>query len=233
MKKINTIKFISGLALLCMLMLGAGFRTNAQVQSPCDANPFCSDSSYVFPNATSGTLPVGVVQQCLNTAPCPMWYYMQIGVAGTIQLTMIQTGPGGTQLDIDFAMYGPFVDLPTGCAAILAGAVPIQCSYSGSFTETVGIGLPGGVGIPGATTPPPAVVGQVYVILLTNFSQQPGSISFAQTAGTGAADCGIVCGLTATNSGPVCNQTPVTLTGINTDSTQAFSYHWTGPNGYT
>jgi gliding motility-associated-like protein len=26
---------------------------------------------------------------------------------------------------------------------------------------------------------------------------------------------------------------PVTLTGVNTDSTQAFSYHWTGPNGFT
>jgi hypothetical protein len=106
----------------------------AQPQSPCDANPFCSDSSYVFPNATSGTLPAGVTLGCLGSAPFPIWYWMQIGTAGTIQITMVQTGGGGAQLDIDFSMFGPFTDLATGCAAILAGAAPIQCSFSGSFT---------------------------------------------------------------------------------------------------
>jgi gliding motility-associated-like protein len=232
MEKSYLFKFISRITLTCILILGVTNFINAQVQSPCDANPFCSDSAYVFPNATAGTLPAGVTLGCLGSAPFPMWYYMQIGVAGTIQLTMVQTGPGNTQLDIDFSMFGPYVDLPTGCAAILAGAAPIQCSYSGSFTETIGLGLPGGVGT-GASTPPAAQVGEVYIVLLTNFSQQPGSISFSQTAGTGAADCGIVCGLSAENSGSVCVGNPVTLTGINTDTTQAFSYHWTGPGGFT
>lgn len=204
----------------------------AQPQSPCDANPFCSDSSYVFPNATSGTLPAGVTLGCLGSAPFPIWYWMQIGTAGTIQITMVQTGPGGTQLDIDFSMFGPFTDLPTGCAAILAGAAPIQCSFSGSFTETIGLGLPGGVGT-GATTPPAAQVGEVYIVLLTNYSQQAGSISFSQTAGTGSADCGIVCGLSASNDGPKCLGNPISLTAANDDTSQVWSYYWDGPGGYT
>jgi gliding motility-associated-like protein len=224
-------KFISGLAFVCLFMLGA-LSAHAQPQSPCDADPFCSDSSYVFPNAIAGTLPAGITQGCLTTAPCPMWYFMQIGVSGTMQLTMIQTGPTGNQLDIDFALYGPFVDVPTGCAAVLAGAAPIQCSYSPSFTETIGLGLPGGAGA-GASTPPAAVVGQVYIVLLTNFSQQPGTIDFSQTAGTGETDCGIVCGLSASNSGPACVGVPITLTGINTDTVNVYSYYWTGPGGYT
>ncbi len=207
-------------------------RVWAQPQSPCDANPFCSDSSYVFPNATTGTLPAGVTLGCLGSAPFPIWYWMQIGTAGTMQITMVQTGAGGSQLDIDFSMFGPFTDLATGCAAILAGAAPIQCSFSGSFTETIGLGLPGGVGT-GASTPPSAQVGEVYIILLTNYSQQAGSISFSQTAGTGAADCGIVCGLTAENNGPKCLGNPITLTALNTDTTQSFVYHWDGPNGFT
>lgn len=219
-------------SLFLVLGLLQNSRTMAQAQSPCDANPFCSDSSYVFPNATSGTLPAGVTLGCLGSAPFPIWYWMQIGTAGTMQITMVQTGPGGAQLDIDFSMFGPFTDLATGCAAILGGAAPIQCSYSGSFTETIGLGLPGGFG-PGASTPPAAQVGEVYIILLTNFSQQAGSISFSQTDGTGSADCGIVCGLSAENDGPKCLGETITLTALNTDTTQTFTYHWDGPGGYT
>src|SRR6478752_4488656 len=126
MKESYLFKFISRITLTCIMLLGISNFVHAQAQSPCDANPFCSDSSYVFPNATSGTLPAGVTLGCLGSAPFPMWYYMQIGVAGTIQLTMIQTGPGGNQLDIDFSMFGPYTDLATGCAAILAGAAPVQ-----------------------------------------------------------------------------------------------------------
>lgn len=224
--------FRSTLVFLLFMTFGllTADRASAQPQSPCDANPFCSDSAYVFPNATSGNLPPGVALGCLGSAPFPIWYWMQIGTAGTIEITMVQTGPGGAQLDIDFSIFGPFTDLPTGCAAILAGAAPIQCSYSGSFTETIGLGLPGGVP---ANTPPAAQVGEVYIVLLTNFSQDPGTISFSQTDGTGSADCGIVCGLSAENDGPKCLGNPITLTAVNTDTTQSFVYHWDGPGGFS
>jgi len=236
MKQNRFIKSVRNIWLPVFLLLAGMFYmkpATAQVQSPCDAHPFCSDSAYVFPNATSGTTPATVTLGCLGSAPLPIWYFMQIGTPGTMQLTMVQTSTSGNQIDVDFAMFGPFTDLATGCAAILAGAAPIQCSYSSSPTETIGLGLPGGFA-GGATTPPAAVAGQVYIMLLTNFSQQAGSISFSQTAGTGSADCSIVCGLSASNSGNQCmgSPDPVTLTGGSTDTLHTFTYYWSGPGGY-
>jgi len=55
---------------------------------------------------------------------------MQIGTAGTMQITIQQTATAtGLSNDVDFTMWGPFADKATGCAAILAGAAPIQSSY--------------------------------------------------------------------------------------------------------
>lgn len=231
---------LSSITLFCLLFLLGSKQVHAQIQSPCDANPFCSDSSYTFPNEISGNIPNTVDSGCLGSAPAPIWYWMQIGTAGTMQLTLSQQTTAGVGIDIDFAMYGPFTSLPVGCAAILAGAAPIQCSYSGSFTETLGLGLPGGVGT-GATTPPAAVVGEVYIVLMTNFyssvvanpADAMGSISFSQTGGTGSADCGIVCGLSATNTSPVCFGNNVNLSAVNNDTTQSFTYYWNGPSGFT
>ncbi|WP_198666737.1 gliding motility-associated C-terminal domain-containing protein [Taibaiella helva] len=238
---------ICGSLLLMLLFLSAGIKSWAQptVTSPCDANPFCSDSSYTFPN-TSGNIfsappspPVdyGVV----STQPNPVWYWMQIGTSGTIQITINQTNAGGAGTDVDFTMWGPFTDLASGCAAILAGTASIQSSYDGGgVTEIAGLGLPGGSQVgqgnppfpPGGTTPPAAVAGEVYILMLTNYANSPGTISFSQTAGTGSADCGIVCGLTAENSGPKCFGNPITLTAINSDTATAFTYYWSGPNGF-
>jgi gliding motility-associated-like protein len=231
---------LSGMVLLFLLFTLGSKQMSAQIQSPCDANPFCSDSSYNFPNTISGHIPTTVDSGCLGSAPAPIWYWMQIGTAGTMQLTLSQQTTAGIGIDVDFAMYGPFTSLPLGCAAILAGAAPIQCSYSSSFTETLGLGLPGGSGVPGATTPPAAQVGEVYIVLMTNFyssvvtnpADAIGTISFSQTGGTGSADCAIVCGLTATNNGPFCYGHNVTLTANNSDTTQTFTYYWSGPSGF-
>lgn len=234
MKQVQLFKAVRNL-ILPMLFLALGLLNNnnasAQVQSPCDAHPFCSDSAYVFNNATSGSVPATVTLGCLGSAPDPIWYYMQIGTSGTMQLTMVQTSGTGAQLDVDFSMFGPFTDLPTGCAAVIAGAAPIQCSFSGSFTETIGLGLPGGVGT-GASTPPAAVAGQVYIVLLTNYSQQAGTIAFSQTSGTGSADCSIVCGLDANNSGNTCFGNSVVLTASTTDTAHTFTYHWSTTGGF-
>jgi len=233
MNKFYHFRFLPVVLVLLCFFFGRIDAVAQTVVSPCDANPFCSDSSYTFPN-TSGnvfTSPASppVNYACVSTQPNPIWYWMQIGTAGTIQLTVTQTS---TSPDIDFALYGPFTDLPAGCAAILAGALPIQSSYSSAATETIGIGLPGGTagpcnGAPGLSTPPAAQVGEVYIVLLTNFGNQPGTISFSQTAGTGSADCGIICGLFANSNGPICAGEPLHLTTQNEDTVTLFNYIWT------
>jgi hypothetical protein len=73
------------------------------------ANPFCSSDQYNFPSASSGSAPSGPSYGCLSSRPRPIWYYMEIGVAGTIDILLQQrTGPNGTgsQRDVDFAMWG-------------------------------------------------------------------------------------------------------------------------------
>ncbi len=127
------------------------------------------------------------------------------------------TGPNGTgsQIDVDFAMWGPYSNLSAGCTSIMSGsAAPIQCSFSSSYSEDLGLGVSGGTGT-GLTTPPAAVAGQVYIVLLTNYNGAAGYISFNQTGGTGSADCSIVdpCSIdnfTATTS--ACNSATNTYT---------------------
>lgn len=230
LRKLNNKAFF----LLSVILLISSSSMFAQTQDglgPCTAKPFCSDSSYTFPNTyNAGTAIGGPNYGCLGSQPNAIWYYMQVGTAGTIQLSISQSSAGNS--DIDFAMWGPFTDLASGCALVLGGQFPLQCSYSSAPTETIGIGFPGGVGT-GSSTPPAAQVGEVYIVVLTNYGNNPGTISFSQTAGTGSADCGIVCGLTATNSGDVCLGQSVSMTAHTTDTVNTFTYYWSEPGGFT
>ena len=172
-----------------------------------DAAPFCA-GSYNFPNTTGVPLGqsgpdyacLGFTGEELEGARNPVWYYMEIETGGTMQLTISQTNSSGGGLDTDFAMWGPFTSPTNACNNIVSGtSVPIQSSFSLASTETVGIGLPGGSNQicnhgNGLTTPPAAIAGQVYVVLITNWSDTPGTINFSQTAGTATTDCGIVLG---------------------------------------
>jgi hypothetical protein len=183
---------------------------------PCsDALPFCSDNSYNFQNSPlqNGETcpPDGPNYGCLGSQPNPIWYYMQIGQSGTMQLNLAQTtGSNGTGngLDVDFAMWGPFTTLSAGCNSVMNGTNPIQCSFSTAATETLGIGMSGGTGS-GASTPTAAVAGQFYIVMITNYSGSNGYITFNQTGGTGSADCSIVdpdCVISSVTANPTaCN----------------------------
>jgi gliding motility-associated-like protein len=188
-------KTILNLSVALILSIVSFLPVSSQTNTCFTANPFCSSSQYNFPNATSGTAPSGPSYGCLTTRPKPIWYYMEIDVSGTIDISLQQTsGPNGTgsQRDVDFAMWGPFSSLNAGCNAIMAGGLPpIQCSYSSSYSEDIGIGVSGGTGS-GASTPPAAQAGQFYIVLLTNYHGSSGYISFNQTGGTGSADCSLV-----------------------------------------
>lgn len=159
------------------------------------ADPFCSSSSYNFPNTTSTSAPTGPNYGCLYSQPNPVWYFMQISTPGSIIMNLQQTsGMNGTgsQLDVDFAMWGPFTSTSQACTQINSGTVPpLQCSYSASYQETIALGAQGGTGT-GQTTPANAAVGQIYMVLLTNYSNNSGFITFSQTGGTGSSDCSIV-----------------------------------------
>lgn len=183
-----------------------------------DASPFCSDEGYNFPNITDGTIaPTGPNYGCNpgSDLPNPIWYYMEVAVAGVINITISQsTGENGTGmgLDVDYVMWGPFTSFEDGCTAIMSGqAPPAQASWSPAATENISIGGTGGSSINAdlhsnctqaqaqqwsQTTLPPAQVGEVYIIVMSNWDGQSGYYTFEQTnygnTGAGSTDCSIV-----------------------------------------
>ncbi len=120
---------------------------------------------------------------------------MEIGTSGPMKLGLSQnTQPNGRgeEIDVDFALWGPFESLSQGCKAVMAGnKKPLQCSYSPEGHEIIGLGFQGGYES-GETTPPAAVRGQIYILLLTNYSNTSGYITLNQIDGTGKTNCSIV-----------------------------------------
>jgi len=133
---------------------------------------------------TTGVASQGTIG-CLGSSPNPTYYTINVTQTGAINLLLTQsTTPGGPpNLDVDYAAWGPYTDQSSACTAIgnpptLAPGIGVPvtqttgCSFSAAATETLNIAN--------------AVAGQVYVILITNYSNNPGFISLTQTNfGTG------------------------------------------------
>lgn len=202
---------------ITMVMYIFSFSTVAAQGAICsNASPFCGTTSYQFPGNTGNTAPSGPDYGCMVSQPNPVWYYMQVDQPGTIGLTM-----GGGGLDIDFAMWGPFPDQTAGCQQVMNGVAPIQSSYSSSSTENIGLGMSGGSNSicsssgSGATTPPAAQAGQVYIVMISNYTGSPGTLSFNQTSGSGSTNCAIVnpCSITNVTASSACNGANATISG--------------------
>jgi hypothetical protein len=172
------------------------------------ANPFCTGTNYQFP-ATTNFPSMGQVG-CLYTTPNPAFYWMQVSTAGNIDIHIASGG------DVDFICWGPFTSLLDACATNLMANAGVDCSYSIAAQEDCNI--------------PNAQVGQVYVLLITNYANMVTNITFSQTSGNGATNCGIIAP-PITNNGPLCVGQTLQLTV--TSPTAGATYSWTGPNGFS
>ncbi len=194
----------------------------------CDqADPFCAGgAALIFENTSGvGNAETGPNYGCLVEQPNPAWYFIQIEQSGDLFFTIEQNSTSdfaGTPLDVDFIAWGPYSDT-NDCNQLTAsnqvpgswqdGDPPINsttsqgCSYSENATESFNI--------IGATT------GEIYILLITNFDDQPGFIKMEQTGGgsvgAGSTNCSIV------NTVNYCDGDVVSLDG--TDS-NAVSYIW-------
>ncbi len=145
------------------------------------ADPFCTDFIYTFPNSTNTVAELGPEYDCLIDQPNPSWYFLQIEDAGDIEIYIEQFDDFGTPIDVDYIVWGPFSSPSQGCNNLSFSNV-IGCSFDPAAEETAYI--------------PFAQTGEYYMFLLTNYDGSPGTISFAQTAGTGSTNCGVICGIT-------------------------------------
>lgn len=149
--------------------------TAAATVSCSNATAFCTVTPQTYPASTNaGSGQLGPDYDCLAATPNPAWFYLEIATAGDLDLQM-SSSPAE---DIDFVMWGPVADLATGCIDELYGSNSTDCSFSAVTTES--------------TTITGASVGETYIVMITNFSNNATDITFSQTGGTGATDCTIV-----------------------------------------
>ncbi|MCA0152494.1 T9SS type B sorting domain-containing protein [Winogradskyella vincentii] len=218
-----------------------------------NAENFCSVGGALVGSNIVG-LPDPTDVACLGSVPNPSWNIIQIGESGLIEIEIVQwqdNNNNGVQdggepgLDVDFAIWGPFNTLEEGCMDIELVDCPtcpfsnnpdtgfypfgniIDCSYSPAPIENLTIDN--------------AVEGEIYVLLVTNFSNGAGVISIEQTnvgnTGDGTIDAEISAEITSnevvfvdTDSDPstpveasVCGFDTVTIIA---DSPFADSYVW-------
>ena len=140
-------------------------------------DPFCAgDEALIFPNCNSTdsncdtTAENGPDYGCLGTQPYPAWFYLQVDQTGTLEFDIIQNtsfdvdgNPTGVGLDVDFIAWGPFAEGDDLCDfAQLQSFNEIDCSYSIFDIEEFTI--------------PNGQPGEIYVLLITNYSDDPGFI---------------------------------------------------------
>lgn len=197
---------------LLILVLHFCFFYSIDAQTNCGSSaPFCANQGAVsFPaGVNNGSAAAGPDYGCLFSQPNPAWYYFQVSQTGPIIIGI--AGTGGS--DVDFICWGPFTS-PTGNCNNLTAGNTVDCSYSASATETCTINN--------------ATVGQYYTLLLTNFSNQVQNITFSQSSGTGATNCGLLS--SGVTSQSICAGAPAILTA-NSNIVNP-SYLWT-PGGAT
>ena len=176
------------------------------------SDPFCTTDIYTFPASTGGTAQTGPDYGCLVTQPNPAWYHMKIEIAGNIDIEMFST----PAKDIDFICWGPFSDPYAPCTSSLTSNMEVDCSYAGG-TEPEECNIPNGQ------------VDEYYILLITNYSDDPCDITFQKIGGTGETDCSIL-PPPVSNNGPICVHDNLELYA---DDVTNATYSWTGPASFT
>lgn len=155
-----------------------------------NATNFCVDGGALVGSNVIG-LPNGTDVACLGSIPNPSWNILQIGESGVIEIQIVQNtafdengNPVGNGLDVDFVLWGPFDNQTDYCELDLLVDCPtcpnntsnpnfypfdniVDCSYDPADVENLTIDN--------------AIAGEIYVLLVTNFSNQSGIIQIQQT----------------------------------------------------
>jgi len=175
-------------------LIFVGNHLNAQIGgTTCQGmTPICTDQGLNFIANTGGVDIVNAFPTnnygCMWTGPNPSWYYIEVDIAGNIDMTL------SAPQDIDFVLWGPYSSVANAVSNCgnLGNApgtdVVIDCGISPAATEFVNV--------------TGAQVGQVYVLVIANFAGIAQNISLTQTGGTGGTDCSILnpCAITQLNA---------------------------------
>ena len=158
-----------------------------------DSDPFCTSDVITFDAATSSQTADQLEgatfdDGCIGSSYNPSWYHMRINIPGQFVIHMEGHDPNnGTNRDIDFCIWGPFEDPTSPCVAQLTENKIIDCCYSSSYTEDIFLGYADNDHehntSHGTINYHVPEVGEYYILMICNFSQQPCTISFTKTEG--------------------------------------------------
>ena len=204
---------------------GFVFIGNTQGALCSEVEPFCAGgNALVFPNShpgipgASNSAEPGINYSCgtgggpnnPTSWPYPSWYYLKIDSDGDLNFSISQsqnsngTGPA---FDVDFIAWGPFTDTNVNCGVDLSNANKIDCSWLPETTEFMEI--------------TGAQADEIYIVMITNFSEQSGFITLQQTnsnsGSSGSTDCSIV------NSIDLCDNE---ITSLDATTSGAVNYEW-------
>jgi gliding motility-associated-like protein len=170
---------------LCCLSFCWFNQANAQAPNCSDAyqSPFCSGIAQ-YPGNFDGTgsglgpqAPAGPNYDCLGTQGNPSYFSITVEQTGLIDFTLDNTA----NVDIDFILWGPFNSISAAglaCDSMGQGnqwGDVTDCSFSGSGQELVSI--------------PAAQAGEIYILMVTNYSNTATSIFSTQNSGSGSIAC--------------------------------------------
>lgn len=185
---------------------------------------FCSDTGITFCNslADGSTNPAtyaapGPYYDCLTTQPYPSWFFIRIDNPGSLDLTIIQKNLYGYDIDVDFIIWGPYTDtqidnIRGGDYSLLDQNSVKDCSFLPDATEYLHVN--------------PVINDEYYVILVTNYQQEPGTIQMENSNSSNGAttDCSIISATLGLDR-KVCEGTNITLDASNTNVT-VVEYKW-------
>ena len=179
---------LASITYLCVTAHSQQNTTCANMTTTC-----ISQNTTLSLNSNVGSAEVGNNYGCLGSQPNPSWVYLTVNTSGDISMTL------SAPIDIDFIIYGPFNNYAD--AVNLCGSYQniVDCSYSATNNETPEIGSGSSSG------PTSAIVGEVYVMLVTNYANSTQTATLTQTGGSGATDC---------NQPPSCVTSPGTFTSF-------------------
>ena len=193
---------------------------------------FCVGYNIMYPATTGAMGGFGLVG-CLSSTPNPTWFYAKIDEPGNLDIC-ISSG-----YDVDFIAWGPFSSLQEAANSIELAPCPtgvncrnntsypndyptvtppgiVDCSYDAAAVETCHIRN--------------AQSGDIYVLLITNYSNIPTNITFGYIPAP-SPQATTACILSSAHSNsPLCVGDTLKLT---TDNVPGATYYWTGLNGFT
>ena len=167
-------RLVLTLAILAGFVLG-GVAQGLDNTHYADALQICANGHPQFPltvnveNAESGPY-----YGCLYTQPNPAWFFVKMDESGDVIININALSDGG-YFDVDFCCWGPFSALPENSGELTQDKV-VDCSYDSSVPTV-------------CTIPSEAQTGEYYVMVVTNYANMPGDLTFTIEGGTGSLEC--------------------------------------------